>query len=98
MKLIDPKSLKGGCIIRPHTSEEIELTQRFSERLNHFEIPTVDAEPVRHGKWHVRPYDIICSACGKSFDFDYPANVCVQDYHYCPNCGAKMDGGEQDVS
>ena len=55
--------------------------------------PTVDAEPVRRGKWIARkrnenePTESIdyCSCCM------YPISHFWQgDYKYCPNCGAKM--------
>ena len=46
-KLIALDSLKGCAIIRPHGSEEIALIKKFSERVNHFEIPTADVEPLR---------------------------------------------------
>ena len=51
------------------------------------EAPTVDAEPVRHGRWsEPYPNDIWdcykCSECGNMTD-----RVTL----YCPNCGAKMD-------
>ena len=72
--------------------------------------PTVDAVEVAHGYWHVDDYDsgepdgyaafieVHCSECGyelgaESGQYDwlygepFPLN-------YCPNCGAKMDGGE----
>lgn len=49
--------------------------------------------PVYHGNWievqtHngcTPDYDCVCSICGKS---GMPA------YNFCPNCGARMDGGE----
>ena len=50
------------------------------------EIPTTDAEPVRHGKWTITPSHIECSECGESFML-FPSN-------YCPNCGARMDEHE----
>ncbi len=50
--------------------------------------PTVDAVPVRHGKWMVTPVYIKCSECGESFML-IPQN-------YCPNCGARMIKGEKD--
>lgn len=53
--------------------------------LNH--APTVDAVPVRHGKWMVTPVYIKCSECGESFML-IPQN-------YCPNCGARMDEVEE---
>ncbi len=53
------------------------------------EQPTVDAAPVVHGDWvkfnpHNRFMD--CSVCG--FYQDHTT------FNYCPNCGAKMDGGD----
>jgi formylmethanofuran dehydrogenase subunit E len=46
-------------------------------------LPTVDAEPVRHGKWTVTPIYIKCSECGESF--------MLMPQNYCPECGARMD-------
>ena len=54
--------------------------------------PSADVAPVRHGRWETnsdRPDSLICSVCKCGFD------VWKHDPHnYCPNCGAKMDGGE----
>ena len=51
--------------------------------------PTVDAVPVRHGRWETnsdRPDSLICSVCKCGFD------MWKHDPHnFCPNCGAKMD-------
>ena len=55
------------------------------------EAPTIEAEPVRHGRWeeYQVPHIVCCSEC------DWGTGV--QDkYNYCPNCGAKMDGGGDD--
>lgn len=55
-------------------------------------IPAADVVEVVRGKW--LPSDIPdsildkCSECG----FDTGAFT----FHYCPNCGAKMDGGQDD--
>ena len=55
---------------------------------------TVDAEPVRHGRWGDVSdyYDTIyrCSACSEEFTL---IEGTPQDnlYNYCPHCGAKMD-------
>jgi hypothetical protein len=46
--------------------------------------PTVDAVRAVHGKWDADPCGWHCSECGA----DGRAS-----WHYCPNCGAKMDGG-----
>lgn len=63
-------------------------------------MPTVDAAPVRHGRWKtVEDWDgdehYQCSVCGAEFvliDGDPNDN----DYLYCPNCGARMNGKDGD--
>lgn len=53
--------------------------------------PAADVVPVRHGKWKCQSDCGVtaCSTCGWNIE-EY-----VGDYHYCPNCGAKMDGEKQ---
>ena len=49
--------------------------------------PTVDAVPVRHGRWVDEPNCMYrCSVCGSH----YPSIKGYQDYKFCPNCGARM--------
>ena len=57
--------------------------------------PTVDAEPVRRGKW--KQWDDYgfdetykCTACGESFVLIEGTPI-TNGYKYCPNCGARMD-------
>jgi hypothetical protein len=52
------------------------------------DMPTVDAVPLRHGKWVDDSNGIegawnYCSVCGEQ---------AIDLYDYCPNCGALMDG------
>ena len=58
--------------------------------------PTIEAEPVRHGRWIEGGLfnDLAkCSVCGaKNFTFGF---VCENKFGYCPNCGARMDGGTE---
>lgn len=54
------------------------------------EQPTVDAEPVRHGRWIYKWFDSYCSACGWENKSDTVTRI-RNDYPYCPHCGAKMD-------
>jgi hypothetical protein len=59
------------------------------------EIPAADVAPVVHGEWVVNPkreYDYICSVCGGDAHEDRWRNNAILT-PYCPNCGAKMDGG-----
>ncbi len=47
--------------------------------------PTIEAEPVKHGKWIRYNRENICSECHRcNFTMTF----------YCPNCGANMDGGK----
>ena len=50
-----------------------------------------DVAPVRHGRW-------ICRNKWKPSEFKYECSICHDgsdlESKYCPNCGAKMDGGD----
>ena len=56
--------------------------------------PTIEAEPVKHGRWveHICFDDgfWVCSNCR----FVSQATAAPKLYRYCPNCGARMDGDE----
>lgn len=70
--------------------------------------PTVDAVPVRHGKWIIMSDSdgiyYCCSLCGEDLprviiefnpQFDlFPRVKSIDMTKYCPHCGAKMDGEE----
>lgn len=54
--------------------------------------PSVDVAPVRHGRW--KPGNPICPVCGGDKFKDLDADIwCDWMPDFCPNCGAKMDGG-----
>ena len=49
----------------------------------------------RKGKWKwISDDDVICSACGKVFYTADNADAGLSIWSFCPNCGAKMKGGE----
>ena len=56
------------------------------------EAPTVDAAPVRHGRWIEGTLSsrLICSECGHEAKYNENAN---EPYFtkFCPECGARMD-------
>ena len=63
-----------------------------------FEIalaPTIDAEPIRHGRW-IKPvfvngaYVFTCDQCVYGCTHGHTKTPI---WDYCPNCGAKMDSG-----
>ena len=59
-------------------------------------LPAADVAPVVHGRWVRHEADgaifasYECSVCSA-----YPTGSIRS--HYCPNCGAKMNGGESKV-
>ena len=60
---------------------------------------TVDAVELVHGRWVDKMVrDWHCSVCGKKVPRQvYFDGYCYDDkLNYCPNCGAKMDGGVSD--
>ena len=57
-------------------------------------VPIADVVEVQHGRWiGVQLGDMQCSLCKEVY------SVCaglLGDYNYCPNCGAIMDGGNDE--
>ena len=64
-------------------------------------LPTVDAEPVRHGKWVPcagKPCIWYCSECGERISYNQacrtykPTSKPVHEVNrWCRSCGARMD-------
>lgn len=93
MKLIDPKQAKefastffGDPILKMAANAVLD------------NVPTIDAAPVVHGRWErfeeiSGSIGVSCSACRwKDYTHGkYKGNL----FHYCPSCGAKMDGGQK---
>lgn len=57
-------------------------------------LPAADVAPVVHSRWEHKIRDDgenigICHNC------KYPVDWFWGQAKYCPNCGAKMDGGEE---
>ena len=90
MRMIDANALKTSFEEDGHLSSYIE---EFIDN-----APTIDAEPVRHGRWiqskTVYAYHN-CSLCKVPHKMQMSCNVYVL-LKYCPHCGAKMDGGKDD--
>ncbi len=78
--------------------EDFCVNESFYDALQ--TIPSADVAPVRHGRWYysyttiteVKMY--ICSRCRSERAIDKYDNI--EEYEYCPHCGAKMDEKERD--
>lgn len=60
------------------------------------DMPAADVAPVRHGRWIDKGEYAVCTECGvrsgTQYDGVEPIPLMTQ---FCPNCGAKMDGGAE---
>ena len=89
MRLIDADAVRQKIQLERydylHTSELTYTGLTIAKKIIE-EAPTIEAEPVVHGRWEDHYIEHYawgrCSNCG-----------CVQfaRTRYCPNCGAKMD-------
>lgn len=68
-----------------YTAEMVHEVNGMVKRIS--ELPAADVAEVVHGKWGADADGDYyrCSACAEWQD---------RKTAYCPNCGAKMDGGE----
>ena len=76
----------NGCLCRAcwvdDMLDEVECSQ------------SADVATVVHGRWE--PGNPICPVCGEDKFKDLDADIwCDWLPNYCPNCGAKMDGGDK---
>ena len=96
MRLIEADAL--NTFLKEHWQwlDDGEYADGFHDVIELLEkVPTIEAEPVRHGRWIEQEapnmdtyYD--CSVCGESFCL-IEGSPMDNLYIYCPNCGAKMD-------
>lgn len=90
--------IDADALIKNYIVDEAKDDSEVISRADINNAPAVDAEPVRHGEWirtdEADDYvECKCSVC--SFK-DYTPSYDVAYWigrNYCPNCGAKMDGG-----
>ena len=61
-------------------------------------MPAADVEPVRHGEWIIVEDEYVgyvkCSVCGDAFT-SWGA-IWGAITRYCPSCGARMDGDDNE--
>ena len=95
MRLIDADALEKSEIaqlIDRYLYNQCNLTIGLAVAM----MPTIDTEQKR-GRWDYRHEDdwCYCSVCGK--DAEGSDGECLET-EFCPNCGARMDGGAENGS
>ena len=62
-------------------------------------IPAADVAPVVHGRWEQDAYgDWYCTNCDEVVAICESGRERTYRKPYCPNCGAKMDGGDSNAA
>ena len=86
VKIAEKYGLANGSVLGRHTGLADCIARDISE------LPAADVAPVRHGRWiDGDPY---CPICRKDKFRGLDADIWADwQPDYCPNCGAKMDGG-----
>ena len=100
MKLIDADKLKRKCQKTATEAWKMKINASAETIMNQFidfidEADTVDAVPVRRGRWKEDPSGYgfwICSACG----FVSEASAANVLYKFCPHCGARNIEGDDE--
>lgn len=85
------------------THSTLLTPEEFAEYL--YELPAADVAPVVHGHWisltDCSNAGVYCSICHKKVykeDYAWCNRKNKVRSSYCPNCGAKMDGGDGDAA
>lgn len=93
-RLIDAIGLKQALVVSAILEDKKTIGQIIDEQ------PTIEPEH-KTGRWIPDNTDyyrtkFICSACGESEEVPTTGFGYGTMWDYCPMCGAKMEGGEQD--
>lgn len=108
-RLIDANALKAKLKIATNTATYCDYCNGYYDArqvdLDAIDsASTIEAEPVRHGRWIPTEYDGYangapvwdkweCSECGHEHSGEEDTLTA-----FCPNCGARMDGGADNAT
>lgn len=86
-RLIDADKAIEATWEQPTYTDPLNVLTEVRDRIR--ALPTVDAVPVKHGKWELAEGGWYCSACELYPPFDCDPEE--KGIPYCPYCGARMD-------
>lgn len=99
-RYIDAELFSKNLMMQVYLADDEDFTKAFVKGMElvkkaEEETPTADVREVKHGHWARLGWDEwCCTCCGfvttTEGSWDKPAEK------YCPECGAKMDGGKSD--
>lgn len=86
--------IDGTALLNKYNSGNMTANEMYQALI---EQPTADVVEVKHGTW-ISHYDDLfpvestqeCSICHEE------ESISLYNENYCPNCGAKMDGGDSE--
>lgn len=91
--------LAGQIELSPSNVASVhEYLKCVDKRLH--DLPSVTPQEPKTGHWISRWYaghDFrfhVCSECNEEFSCDMETGISIDNYRYCPNCGAKMAENE----
>ena len=106
MRLIDADAFLAGEIKRCHCVPCVGSCEKDYEPLTCLlaQEPSIDAVPVVYGRWEETDWREYDAQSGETIRYPKAALACTNcrcafkkdalwSRNYCPNCGAKMDGG-----
>lgn len=95
-KLID-KTAAYNALKHEAETHELSFSAEAYDRAARIidQMPTIEAEPVRHGRWIVRGQEIYCSECNE--ESLYNPFGASKFSRFCPNCGADMQEVSEDA-
>lgn len=77
----------------PRATFDPDLCKLWNNRIN------TEAKEIKHGRWISQDMCTVCSNCKKSLEdlFEGEFYYDLEELHFCPNCGAKMETDKTEV-
>lgn len=83
------RALADSDVVPKYKADNRPVTDKIID-----DIPAADVAPVVHGRWMESGPLLECQSCGEIYS--RLGGNAGKLWNYCPNCGAKMDGGVDD--